>query len=207
MSDAVVLDRTTTDVPYETRSQARYIGDLNDGSLRVDLSSALTKRDKEDFYRIRVLTPDTFIRLYALERISQNGGDAKDIDPGQVRYQLFTTAGRLLADSEPSAGEAYDNYQALIGDKNLKLNRGSYVLRVSRSSSGDASANYAYDLTIRGNWQPLKTGAADNSLRVYSTTEKPAPASSFLQQSQSTGGGALTIFNASATGLFINTLA
>jgi hypothetical protein len=204
MSNPVVLSRTATDVPNETRQQARYIGDVNDGTLRVDLSSALTKRDKEDFYRIRVTTSDTFVRLYALERISQNGGESKDIDPGQVRYQLLNSAGRVIADSDPSAGEAYKRYQDLIGDKNLQLGRGSYTLRVSRSATADASANYAYDLTIRGNWQPLKLGAADNSLRVYSTIETPAPASSFRPN---VGAGAPTIFSASASGIFINTLA
>jgi hypothetical protein len=187
MSNPVVLSRTATDVAYETRQQARYIGDLNDGTLRVDLSSALTKRDKEDFYRIRVTTSDTFVRLYAMERISQNGGESKDIDPGQVRYQLLNSAGRILADSDPSAGEAYQRYQDLIGDNNLQLGRGSYILRVSRSATADSSANYAYDLTMRGNWQPLKLGA-----------------SSFQR---STGTGRPTIFSVSGSSIFIDTLA
>lgn len=204
MSNPVVLSRTAADVAFETRQQARYIGDLNDGTLRVDLSSALTRRDKEDFYRIRVTTSDTYVRLYALERISQNGGESKDIEPGQVRYQLLNSAGRIIADSDPSAGEAYRRYQDLVGDNNLQLGRGSYILRVSRSDTADASANYAYDLTLRGNWQPLKLGAADNSLRVYSTVETPAPASSFQP---STGPGLPTIFSVSASSIFINTLA
>jgi hypothetical protein len=207
MSTPLVLDRTTTDIAYETRHQARYIGDLNDGTLRVDLSSALTRRDKEDFYKIRVISSEAFVRLYALERISQNGGDSKDIEPGQVRYQLMNSAGRVIADSEPSSGEAYQRYQDLIGDKNVKLTRGMYTLRVSRSSTADSSANYAYDLTIRGNWQPLKLGAPDNSLRVYSTIEKPAPQSSFQQIPTGAGVSLPNIFSGSASGLFINTLA
>jgi hypothetical protein len=211
MTDQIVMTRTSTDVANERRADARYIGDINDGTYRIDLSSALTKNDREDNYRFRVRTPDTFVRLFALEQDTKNGVAGDSAPDGAVRYQLMNSAGRVIADSDHQAGDAFKQYQDLIGNNNLKLQQGTYNLRVTRGANGDSSKDYVYNLALRGNWQPLKDGAPDNSLRVFSTTESPAstaasalsltpPPNVFSTLGTTDGLGTLP-------GVFINTLA
>lgn len=139
--------------PFNTIASATDIGMLIKDESRLNAISALTKSDPVDFYKVR-LTSDGQLGLGAL------GDD-------QVRVQLLTRNGAVIADNDEKAADqsSLDNYDKLKQGR-FDIEKGIYVLRVSRKTGIDPTSvqNYAVQLTM------------GDYTKDYDTVAKPANA-------------------------------
>ncbi len=129
---------------------ARDVGNLTRGKTRLNVISALTKNDKVDFFKFTATEKENF-------------GISVKTDKN-VRIQLLSSAGRVIADSEATIGEKYDNFQK-AGAQTLSLDKGLYYIKVTRATGelDSVRPNYAIQLSS------TKYFEAD-----YDTVEKPA---------------------------------
>jgi hypothetical protein len=117
------------------RMQATDIGVLARGTTRLNVVSNLAANDSIDFYKFRVTST----------------GDATfgQIGDEGVRVQVMTRLGAVVADSNKDEGKNYESFQKLQKGE-LELERGDYVLRVTRDKGVDAkeAKNYALQLSM-----------------------------------------------------------
>ncbi len=172
-----LLSRYTQDVAgIDSRMVARYIGNLEEGRSKISVNSALSKGDKSDHFRLRITGADQWVRLSTGELLDDGGesiGLAKD---GEVRYQLRSPSGQLMADSDPNAGAAYEAWVKLTSEANLKLNKGYYTLSVQRGPDGVDAKEYIYSFTFRSGVDAITNDTPELASREFLTTERPAPA-------------------------------
>lgn len=142
--------QNSNDVENDTTQTARDVGNLTRGKTRLNIISALTKRDKVDFFKFTATEKENF-------------GISVKTDKN-VRIEVLDSSGRVIADSEAKFGDKYDNFQK-AGSQTLRLNKGQYFIKVTRPT-GDLDSerpNYAIQLSS------TKYFEAD-----YDTIEKPA---------------------------------
>jgi hypothetical protein len=171
------LQRPSQDVANETRLDARYVGNLDVGRSSIGIRSALVKGDTEDNFRFRLLEEANLSLSAAVLQPAPPGSDTKQ-DPapeGTVRIQLLGVGGRILADSDPRTGAAYTAYQKLSSEKNIKLSRGDYTVRITRGPKGNSQTDYTYLMSLRSGRQAVDPGSPDTSNRYFETIERPAP--------------------------------
>ncbi len=160
-----VYKQTINDLAGEKLLQARPIGTLEKDKNRITVLSSLSKGDRVDHFRFKVVGNLTNVSLSS----RSNGLPADNIKGPAVRIQILDKQGRsVIADSAPSAtGNQRTAYQdALIGE--LPLSEGQYIVRVTRSDGllNSANPNYTFQLS------------AGKSKNDYDTKEYPAlPAS------------------------------
>lgn len=196
-TDPVLLTRYTQDLSSDIRGLARYIGNLEQGRSKVSVNSTLSVGDRVDHFRFRVTGGSESVRIRTGELIG-TAGEGKDVAPnGTVRYQLLSPSGRVIADSDPNAGEASEAWRDLNSDANLRLNRGSYTLRVSRGREAVASKEYIYSFTFRSGDAPIAEDTEETAFREFLTTERPA-----LPGSAGDGLGNTNV--TAVLGLFVN---
>lgn len=121
--------------PFNTLSAATDIGILTRNSSRLNVISALSPSDTVDFYKFKV-THSSEVTL------GQAGGEG-------LRIQVMTRLGAVVADSNEQAGNLRENFQKMQ-EGSFSLNRGDYVLRVTREkgTSAKESTNYALQLRM-----------------------------------------------------------
>lgn len=202
MTGPVVLSRTITNTFNETRSSAQYIGDLNNyGTFDIALTGTLAVRDKGDYYQFRVTSDSTYLRLAALGQTTSGSSSSSSaassssngitgaltslISSGQLRIQLYSQTGQLVADSDSSAGSAYTAYQALTNG-NLQVNTGYYTVKVSPGENATPNTAYNYLFSIAAGATPVASNAAESAREEFQTTANPA-SSSTLSSSQTNG--------------------
>lgn len=187
MTSPIVLSRTITNTYNETRAQAQYIGDLNNyGTFDIALTGTLAPRDKGDYYMFRVTSSNTYVRLAALgqnDSSASSSGSAPTsltslISSGQLRYQLYSQTGQLIADSDSGAGQAYTAYQALTSGTNLELQAGYYTVKVSPGENATPQTSYGYLLSLQAGATPIANGDPDAAREEFQTTANPATGSS-----------------------------
>jgi hypothetical protein len=142
------FDKTTQDVLYDNNATARSIGQLRLNTTRIGVVNALSAQDQVDVFSFAVTTSGA-AKIASLI----NDPSAKDQTAdasGNVRFQIFAQGKGLVADSDPNAGQAYTNYQALKNGT-FDLSKGQYTIRVSRADGVDPqnknTYNYAFQLT------------------------------------------------------------
>ena len=113
------LSKTVVKSAYANRATATDFGTLIPGKSRLNAFGQLGAYDKEDYLKFN-LTKATSITLGKLA--------TKD-----VRVQLLTKAGSVVADSDSSAGSNYTAYQSAQAGT-LALKSGEYVIKVTRES-------------------------------------------------------------------------
>lgn len=175
MAGVALLSRYSQDVVADGRAAARYIGNLEQGRSRVSVNSGLVAGDREDYFRFR-MTAAGFVRLRTGELVGDRGKGVEVAKDGEVRYQLLSGSGRVIADSDNRSGAAYDQWLALTSDRNLNLARGSYTLRVARGTAAVERREYVYSFTLRSDQEPVTATSPDRASREFLTTERPAPA-------------------------------
>lgn len=114
---------------------ATDIGTLTKDVSRLNVFSTLAGKDPADFYKFKVATKG--------EAVLRQVGDAG------VRSQILDRTGRVIADSDKSAGGAHENYQKLSRGE-MTIDRGDYTLRVSRDRDVPLkeAKNYAFQLRM-----------------------------------------------------------
>ncbi len=176
-----ILTRYTQDIGFDRRIEARFIGNLEQGRSNVSVNSALSVGDKDDFFRFRV-TGDEYLRITTGELLGDQGKGTELAGEGTVRYQLLSASGQVRADSDPAAGAAYEAWQDLNGEANLKLSKGNYTLRIARGREAVSSEEYVYSFTIRSGVEAIDNDQTDTASREFLTTERPAPAGATFDQ-------------------------
>ncbi|MGE0441790.1 MAG: hypothetical protein AB7S39_14980 [Gemmatimonadales bacterium] len=177
-----VLLRYSEDVGYELRGLARYIGSLDDeGRSKVSVNSSLSPNESEDYFRFQVKS-DQFVRIRTGELLGEDGAGNEAAPDGTVRYQLLTQTGRVVADSNPDSGEAYEAWVKLTSDSNLELSKGSYTIRVARERGAVRAQEYIYSFTFRSGTDPITGDTPELASREFLTTERPAPAGAAFDQ-------------------------
>jgi len=181
MTTPIVLARTITNTLGETRNDAQYIGDLNSyGSFDIALTGHLAARDKGDYYSFRVTTSNVYVRLAAVEQASGSSSTGNPssltnlVNSGDLRYQLYTQTGKLIADSDPGAGDLYTAYQALTSATNMALTRGNYTVKVSPGQNAASNTAYDYILSLQSASTPIPDNAPSASTEEFQTTANAA---------------------------------
>ena len=177
----VLLSRYSQDIGFDSRMLARYIGNLEQGRSNVSVNSALSVGDRTDHFRFKV-TSDQFVRITTGELVGAEGRGVDLAKEGTVRYQLLSASGQVRADSDPNAGAAYQAWQDLNSETNLKLAKGSYTLRVARGREAISSKEYVYSFTFRSGVEAIDNDQTDTASREFLTTERPAPAGATFDQ-------------------------
>lgn len=206
MTGPVALTRTISNSFNETRMNAQYIGDLNNyGTFDIALSGTLAFQDKGDYYNFRVTSSDTNILLTTVQQAGASSSKSSDssstsstnsastgstpapattaptsltqlVTSGQLRYQLYTQTGQVIADSDPNAGNAFTAYKDLTSGKNLQLNAGTYTIKVSPGTDALAHTSYDYLFSIRAGSNPVSPSAPITSREEFQTTATAATA-------------------------------
>lgn len=135
------FEKDTRDVQYDNNATARDIGRVTENKTRLNVISSLSANDAVDVFKFKVTTSGPT----KLGILAAGGADTN------VHYQVFSkNSGKLIADSDPDAGDEYKSFQALQSGK-FEMNTGDYVLRVSRAKGVDPKNakefQYAVQLT------------------------------------------------------------
>lgn len=157
------FQKDTRDVKFDNNATARDIGRLTQNQTRLNLFSSLTVGDSVDVFRFKVTT-SAATTLSIL--------NASKEDEEKVRFQILNKAtGRVVADSDPKAGDAKAAFEGLR-DGTFELPAGDYVLRVSRASDvgPDRSKELSYAVQLS---QGLYTSDYDTVERAARETDDP----------------------------------
>jgi hypothetical protein len=128
------FEKDTRDVQFDNNATARDAGRLTQNKTRLNVISSLSKGDSVDAFKFSVTTA----AATKFGALSPSGDDAS------IHYQIFSkSSGRLVADSDSSAGDANKAYKQLQNGT-LQLNKGDYVLRISRAKGADPTKEFQY---------------------------------------------------------------
>lgn len=153
------FQKDTRDVKFESTATARNIGVLQKNKTRLNVFSSLSSGDSVDGFQFRVTnkTATTFSILNASQE-----------DKGKLRFQIYyKSSGRLLADSDTKAGAAHTVFEAMQ-DGNFEIEKGDYILRVSRANDIGNERNKEFSYAVQ-----LSQGLYS---RDYDTIERAARA-------------------------------
>lgn len=138
-------------------------GILVKNTSRLNIISKLKGGDSVDFYKFRVIGNGQ-------ARLGQTGDDG-------MRYQVMSPNGKVIADSNADAKDAYTNYRKLQAGT-LDLSTGQYTIRVSREKGVDPKAdkNYALQLQMGDYKQDYETvakqpAAGDNPYALSTSSQ------------------------------------
>ncbi|MCG5238562.1 hypothetical protein ACIU1J_15915 [Azospirillum doebereinerae] len=134
-SDVKSYEKTVRKSSADSRMFATDIGVLSKNVSRLNVVSTLNANDPVDFYKFRVTTKGE-------ATMGQVGDEG-------VQLQVMSKTGQVVADSNKSAGKAYDSFRSLQRGE-LTLDRGDYTLRVSREKGESAKdpKNYAVQFSM-----------------------------------------------------------
>jgi hypothetical protein len=145
-SDAQEFEKTTQDVLYDNNATARNIGQLSLNTNRLNVISALSKKDQVDTFAVNVSTTGN-TKFSALINDPSNPNPLAD-SSGKVRIQIFAKGKGLVADSDAGAGVANDNYKALK-QGTFSMKSGQYIIRVTRADGVDPQANSSFNYALQ----------------------------------------------------------
>ena len=131
--------KDTRDVLFDNNATARDIGQLVQDKTRLNVISALSKNDDADVFKFRIA------KTAATKIGTLNTGATSNA----LRYQVFSKSPtKLIADSDPGAGDAYKNYQDLEAGK-LEMKAGDYVVRISRKAQVDTRKTAEFQYAVQ----------------------------------------------------------
>jgi len=157
------FEKTSQDVFYDNNVTARNIGQLRLNTTRLNVISAVTSKDAADVFTFNVSSSGN-TKLNVLVNDPNATDQTKDAS-GNLRVQIFSKSGKgLIADSDPKAGDAYQNYLALKKGT-LNLSSGGYSVRVSRAQGVDTAQKNTYNYA-------LQLSQGERYSQDYTTTEQ-----------------------------------
>lgn len=157
------FEKDTNDVKIDNNMTARDIGILRKNDSRLNLFSALTVGDTVDVFKFRVTnTANTKIGTLAADPQSKE----------LLRVQIFSkNTGALIADGDPEAGDAYENFKSLEAGT-FELKQGDYAVRVSRLPGTDVRNEKAVQYVIQMS-QGVYKNDFDTIEKGYSESQDP----------------------------------
>lgn len=119
---------------YNHSAFSTNIGVLIKDTSRLNVMSSLAANDPADFYKLKVTNDGDM----ALGQVGDAG----------VRFQLMDKTGKVLADSDEKAGDAYEAYKKLK-EGTYAATKGDYTVRISRAAGEKPTEakNYAFQFT------------------------------------------------------------
>jgi len=150
-----VFEHEGRDVHNDTLKTARNLGRVRLNHSRLNVFSYLAEGDKEDHFKFNVDSTGG-LRL----------GTWRDAG---TRFQFYNDRGRLIADSKPGTGRAYDKYIRMVGAAKggEPFEPGEYFIRVSRLKNGETTPERPYSMQLQ---------MGNTVLRDYDTKEYEAKA-------------------------------
>jgi hypothetical protein len=134
------FQKDTRDVKIESSATARNIGVLHKNKSRLNVFSSLSAGDNVDGFQFRVT--DKTATTFSILNASQD-------DQDKLHFQIYyKSTGRVLADSDPKAGAANTVFQALQ-DGTFEMEKGDYILRVSRADNTGNNRNKEYSYAVQ----------------------------------------------------------
>ncbi|HEY3144860.1 MAG TPA: hypothetical protein VGJ75_00845 [Dongiaceae bacterium] len=134
------FEKDTRDVKIESSATARNIGVLQKNKTRLNVFSSLAAGDAVDGFQFRVT--DKTATTFSILNASQDEQD-------KLHFQIYyKSTGRILADSDPKSGAANTVFQALQ-DGTFEMEKGDYILRVSRTDDTGNSRNQEYNYAVQ----------------------------------------------------------
>lgn len=148
------FQKQTNDVQIDNRMTARDVGTLRYNDSRLNVFSSLSKGDAVDFFSFKVASKEN--TKFSVLTADQN-------EEQQIRFQIISSTGTVVADSDPSSGDAKKTYDQLKAGT-YQLDPGKYAIRISRMDDSAANRNNEYNYAIQ-----LSQGTYKND---YDTIEK-----------------------------------
>jgi len=134
------FQKQTNDVQIDNRMTARDVGTLRYNDSRLNVFSSLSKGDAADFFSFNVATSEN-TRFSVLT--------ADQDEETNIRFQIISrSSGNVVADSDPSSGDAKVTYDQLKAGT-TQLEAGGYVLRVTRMDDTVTNRNTEYNYAVQ----------------------------------------------------------
>jgi len=167
--DAQEFEKTTQDVLYDNSATGRSIGQLRLNTTRLNVISALSAKDSADVFTFNASsTGQTKLNLLVNDPSATDDSDAS----GKIRVQIFSKGKGLVADSDPSAGDAYQNYLALKKGT-FDLKGGQYSIRVARAPGVDTANKNSYNYAIQLSQGTRYSQDYTTTEQAYTATDDP----------------------------------
>ena len=155
------------DVPNETITDARYIGDLRPNQNRLNTFSLFTNNETDDNYRFSLKSSGNVHLSMLVDRLDANRKIEESETATGLGIQVIQYQGsshKVIADSDPDSGAANQLYTQLSGD-GATLPAGKYVVRVYRQPDTSPHTEYSYSFQLAG----------DRYYQDYDTQQIEAP--------------------------------
>lgn len=124
--------------PFNTPSAATDMGILIKDKSRLNVISGLAAGDAADFYKFKVINRGDL----TLGQVGDEG----------LRVQVMSRYGAVIADSNENTGSTNENYKKMQNGA-FEMDRGDYILRVTRERGTDTNKGLNYALQVRmGNY-------------------------------------------------------
>jgi len=132
--EVLELQKTVNKSSRNLSAFATDIGVLVKNTSRLNVISTLAEGDREDYYKFNVI----------------NSGQAafSQLGDPDLRIQIRNSSGTLLADSDESAGQDYENFISLSKGE-FELASGQYTIRVARKEDASAEEKINFALQLR----------------------------------------------------------
>jgi hypothetical protein len=156
------------DVPKETITDARYVGDLRPNQNRLNVFSLFTEGETDDNYRLNLKSGGNVHLSMLVDLLDDKRQVAESETATGLGIQVIQYQGsshKVIADSDPNSGAANQLYTQLSGD-GATLPAGKYVVRVYRQPDTSPHTEYSYSFQLTG----------DRYYQDYDTQQVEAPA-------------------------------
>ena len=158
----------TKDVPKEKLADARYVGDLRPNQNRLNVFSLSARGDSQDYFRLNVkfagkVHLGMLVDSLDAQRQVVESKTAEGLGVQVIQYR--GNSHKVIADSDPNSGKAYELYNQLTGE-GTRLTAGKYVVRVYRKPDTPDRQEFFYSFQLVG----------DRYYQDYDTLQREAPA-------------------------------
>ena len=160
----------------EKIGDAQYIEDLRPNQDRLNLFSSMPRGDNGDYYKFNLNFSGNVHFGMITDLLDDNGNTAQSGVKGAADIEILQMHGdtpTVVASSDPTSGDNYSNYQALMGG-GMNLQAGQYTIHVTRDASVSNDNNYFYSFQLAG----------DRYYQDFDTIQSPAsqkPGESVMQ--------------------------
>ncbi len=187
-----VWEKTSSDVTNNTESKdtARDIGYVRNNYSRLNLASALTKKDTEDWYSFNVISQGNLritLRTAGEEEDSKSSsGDKpadafeqykKDFEGKNIVFEVYKSSGygrtELIASNDESKEKMFAKFKELMTGDTKITDKGTYYIRVARKDGASTKTDEPYLVQVQ---------MGDTYKHDYVTKESPTDQSSAAQQ-------------------------
>lgn len=153
--------------PDEKITDAQYIENLRPDQNRLNLFSEMPRGDNQDFYQFNLNFSGNVHFDMLTDLLDDDGNVLQSETAKGLDVQIMQMHGNtpvVVADSDPSAGDNYTNFQNLELN-GMNLAAGKYDIKVNRDASASTDSNFFYSFQLAG----------DRYYQDFDTMQSPVP--------------------------------